>query len=303
MTVRLTTARYAASAAGIAILLAVLLTSHSAVGGDWHNADQLVCSDCHTMHNSSNRQPMRYDAVSSPAEHLLRASSATALCTYCHDGSNPSAPDVIAPVSYTGDPAGGFFPAANRDANPNGHDLEAVNPQMPPGGQTAMTISCVSCHETHGNANFRNLRTDPAGTGANLAVAAYQAIKANGTNPDKVYVQPNVVYKAGLGDWCGACHGNFHGRTTSAEGTGSPWLRHPQDQAIATSPHADYAYWTGTIPSRVPVQNPSSNSIPSSSDQVFCLSCHKAHGSANRASMIFADGATRLSTCEQCHNK
>ena len=302
MTNRLTTARRAASLVTVAVLLAALL-SWRAAGGDWHNADQLVCTDCHTMHNSSSGQPMRYDGDPTPAPKLLRHSSAIALCTYCHDGTNPAAPDVIAPVSYVGDPAGGFFPAQNRDANPNGHDLGATNPVVPPGGQAPMTLTCISCHAPHGSPNYRNLVTDPAGTSANLAVAAYQAIKANGSNPDQVYVQSNVVNKGGMSDWCGACHGNFHGRSSSGEGTGSPWLRHPQDQTLSTSPHADYAYWTGAVANRVPVQNPTSNTIPSSSDQVFCLSCHKAHGSSNRAALIFADGATRLSTCEQCHNK
>lgn len=248
---------------------------------------------------------MRYDNDPQPAQKLLRHASAVSLCTYCHDGSNPSAPDVIAPISYVADPAAGFFPSdlAARTSNPSGHDLSAVSPAVPPGGQTAMTLTCVSCHATHGSPNYRNLVTDPAGTGANLAVAAYQAIKGNGSNPAQVYVQSNVVHKGGMSDWCGACHGDFHGRTSTQEGTASPWLRHPQDQTIATSPHADYAYWTGAVANRVPVQNPTSNTIPSSSDQVFCLSCHKAHGSANRAAQIFADGATRVSTCEQCHNK
>ncbi|HQQ76153.1 MAG TPA: cytochrome c3 family protein [Thermoanaerobaculia bacterium] len=304
MTKRLTTARRAGLLVTVAVLLAAA-ASWRASGGDWHNADQLACSDCHTMHNSSNGQPMRYDNDPQPAPTLLRHSSSYALCTYCHDGSNANAPDVIGPVSYVADPQAGFFPqdVVTRTANPNGHDLAALNPELPPGGTTAMTLTCVSCHAPHGNANYRNLVTDPAGTSANIAVAAYQAIKANGSNPAQVYVQSNVVPKSGMSDWCGACHGNFHGRTPSQEGTASPWLRHPQDQTLSTSAHVDYAYWTGAVANRVPVQNPTSNTIPSSSDQVFCLSCHKAHGSQNKAALIFADGATKLSTCEQCHNK
>ena len=298
---RLNAARRAGALAGLVVLLAALRAS----SGDWHNAEQLACSDCHTMHNSSSGQPMRYDNDPQPAQKLLRHSSALGLCTYCHDGTNPNAPDVISPVSYVGDPAGGSFPSdlATRMSNPNGHDLGAANPELPPGGTTAMTLTCVTCHAPHGSPNYRNLVIDPAGTGANLAVAAYQAIKANGTNPAQVYVQSNVVNKGGMSDWCGACHGSFHGKTNAGEGTASPWLRHPQDQTLSTSAHVDYAYWTGAIANRVPVQNPTSNTIPSSSDQVFCLSCHKAHGSSNRAALIFADGATKLSTCEQCHNK
>ncbi len=38
------------------------------------------CVDCHTMHNSQNGAPMRYDQEEAPAEALLRASS----CIGCH---------------------------------------------------------------------------------------------------------------------------------------------------------------------------------------------------------------------------
>jgi predicted CXXCH cytochrome family protein len=43
--------------------------------------------------------------------------------------------------------------------------------------------------------------------------------------------------------------------------------------------------------------------IPSSDDQVNCISCHKAHGSANTKALIYADAATLDSTCQECHDQ
>jgi predicted CXXCH cytochrome family protein len=166
-----------------------------------------------------------------------------------------------------------------------------------------MTLTSVTCHDPHGSASYRNLRADPSGGAGSFPVTAAQTVLPDGSNPAQVYIPSNVFPKAGMSAWCGACHGQFHGRTSSEEGTGSPWFRHPQDQTISSAPHADYGFWSGTVANRVPVQSPSDNTVPSNDDQVFCLSCHRAHGSANRSALIFADGATPGSTCQQCHNK
>ncbi len=274
--------------------------------GDWHQGATLRCSDCHTIHNSEGGQPMRYDGLPTPARMLLRAENATQLCLTCHDGSRPDAPDVVAPVSYLPDPAGGWFPAdpVGRN-NPNGHDLASPSQQPSPGGPDALVLTCVSCHLPHGGANYRNLLEEPPGTGNDgpVMVTVSQEQIANGSNPQQVYKPGNLKYKSGFSAWCNDCHTNFHGRTAGEEGTAEPWLRHPQAQQISGSYGADYAHWSGNLSGRVPAETPTDNDIPSADDRVFCLSCHKAHGSANRAGLIHADGSTRLSTCQQCHNQ
>jgi predicted CXXCH cytochrome family protein len=283
--------------------VALLLAPRRAGSGDWHAAASSVCSDCHTMHNSSGGAPMRYDNDPQASPRLLRHATSLSLCVYCHDGSVPGAPDVIAPVAYLADPAGGSFPTSWTTASGTAHVLggEAMRP---PGGTQAMTLTCLSCHDPHGGPGFRNLRTDPGGTGTpNVTVTATQRVKPDGTNPAEVYAAGNVVYKSGLAAWCGSCHGEFHGRSPQEEGAGRPWLRHPQDQALSASTFVDYTYWLGEVPNRIRVQSPDDDVVPSADDQVFCLSCHKAHGSANRAALVFADGARMGSTCAQCHNQ
>jgi hypothetical protein len=289
--------------ASVLAILAIALVDRPAAAGEWHNGPTSVCSDCHTMHNSQQGSPMRYDRNPEPGPHLLRHADSLSLCIHCHDGAMPGSPDVVAPVSYTADPPGGFFPT--NYTNPSGiaHVLGTAKGLVPPGGTQAMVLTCVSCHDPHGGPNFRNLQADPLRKGTRQLVAAKQKVVADGSNASSVYLSSNITYKAGMSAWCGRCHGDFHGRSSGSEGTGSPWLRHPQDQALSSSKHVDYTYWLGPVSNRVRVQSPTDDDIPSSDDQVFCLSCHKAHGSSNHSTLIYADGARLSSTCEQCHNK
>jgi hypothetical protein len=79
-----------------------------------------------------------------------------------------------------------------------------------------------------------------------------------------------------------------------------------------TNKHVDRNHWFSSLASRVPVVS-LSGTIPglagSSDNQVFCGSCHKAHGSTHRAGLIYddettatpEDGISSMQTCQQCH--
>jgi len=267
------------------LLLLVIIafaTARIAAGGDWHYGTHMVCSDCHTQHNSENGQPMRTDNNPLPAPMLLRRGTALELCLSCHDGSNPNAPDVMAPVGYVGDPAGGAFSPLNA------HHLNNPTAEVPPGGTIPMVLTCTTCHDPHGNDNYRNLRPDPTKTGQpSVTIVTVQSNRANGTNPSQVYVPSNVIYKSGVSKWCGQCHGDP--------------THHSVDKPMWGSAAADYAAWSSTTLPRVPVHS-LDNTIPSADDQVICISCHKAHGSDHDHLLIYADGATQNSTCQECHN-
>lgn len=283
-------------------LLAVLLLAARLQGGDWHSAANSACSDCHTMHNSRGGAPMRYDNAADGAPRLLRHATPDSLCAFCHDGSMATAPDVVAPVTYVDDPAGGAFPENWTAPSDTGHSLGG-EPVTPPGGRQALTLACITCHDPHGGGNYRNLRANLPGAAEPITVTARQNVLPSGSNPAEVYVRSNITDKAGMAQWCGACHGTFHGRSADEEGTASPWLRHPQEAPLSTGRSVDYRYWLGDVARRVRVLSPGDDVVPSADDQVFCLSCHKAHGSPNRAALIFSDGASASSTCAQCHNK
>jgi predicted CXXCH cytochrome family protein len=276
-----------------AILLAPSLLPSTALGGDWHKGPSLRCSDCHTMHNSQRGQPMRYDLVDAPAEALLRADSSTSLCLACHSGRGPSptAPNVLLPTNW--DPPGGGFPADLTDPLGHAHSM-GPGAVLPPQGSTPVTMTCLACHDAHGTGGYRNLRPSPStrGTAVQPPVAR-QTVVANGTNPDLVYLRANVVYVSGMSQWCMDCHDQVS--TTHVSGGGSLLASHPWDRTIGSG--------SASIPNRTAVQNALGLPPPNDTDQVVCLSCHKGHGSPNPAALLYADGLTMSSTCQQCHNQ
>ena len=263
------------------------------LAGDWHKEPNNVCTDCHTQHNSENGQPMRTDDNPTPAAHLLLRATAQDLCLSCHDGSKPGVPNVDSAGSGTVDWAGGTFPLTDQASSPNAHHLSSPTPEVPPGGTIAMVLTCTTCHDPHGNDNYRNLRPDPTRTNLGpVTVTTVQTVIANGSNAPQVYASANIIYKSGISAWCGQCHGAT-----------DPGIGHPADLQIFKAKNADYSQWITTNLPRVPVLSPTDNVIPSRDDQVTCLSCHKAHGSVNANSLIYADTTTLDSTCQECHNQ
>jgi predicted CXXCH cytochrome family protein len=289
-----------------AIIIAVFCGVSIVNGGDWHQPSQLICSDCHTMHYSEGGMvPTRAEA-GGPFSLLLLASTTNALCLACHDGTDTDAPDVVEPVTYTSDPGGGYFANSGGVASDYAHNLGMSYGEIPSGSADNLILSCASCHNPHGSSNYRNLLLNPTGSGnsADVNVIVSQARAADGpggNRPDDVYVPANILHRSGMSYWCNDCHPNFHG--TSETGSPEPWFRHPQNLTISGKSHADYTYWNGIINNRVEVASPDDMMVPSPDDEVFCLSCHKAHGSANKSTLIYADGARMLSTCQQCHNQ
>ena len=81
-----------------AVAVIVLIAAPVRAGG-WHSGSSLVCTDCHSQHGGPT-----------PAPKLLTRATTIELCLSCHDGMNPSAPDVIAPVGYVSESAAGAFP-------------------------------------------------------------------------------------------------------------------------------------------------------------------------------------------------
>jgi predicted CXXCH cytochrome family protein len=298
----------------ITIIIVVFCSVSIVNGGDWHQLShppsvpsQSVCPDCHTMHYSDKGKiPEPPTEIGGPFRHLLLTSTTNALCLTCHDGTDTDAPDVVYPVTYTSDTAGGYFANSGGIASDNAHNLGMPSGEIPPGSSDSLILTCASCHNPHGNSNYRNLLFNPAGSGnsSNVDVIVYQTNTADGPggrSPADVYVPANIIYQRGMSDWCNDCHPNFHG--TSETGAPEPWFRHPQDLTISGRNHADYTHWSGIISNRVEVESPYDTIVPSTDDEVFCLSCHKAHGSAYKSSLIYADETRMLSTCQQCHNQ
>ena len=334
------------------IYLASSIMVSSVWSGDFHQSGTMLCSDCHTMHYSEGGQPAKTpsgEAYPGPSQYLIRAESINLLCLSCHDGGtggNDTAPDVTGVASYESTSlkrnAGAFQSAVGVSSN-KGHNLSVTN-STAPGSNPIVTfaqgLTCVSCHDAHGNENYRNLQSS-VGNSTSLRIT-YQngtysgnsAVYQIAVNPTSIhYSTGNIQYRYdntadGLSQWCKGCHTNFHGSggdsnlggTASGDNnaTNSEWLRHPTiDVTMAegvTNQHIDTYGWFTTFNSRLKVVSPS-NQIPgtsgSSDNQVACITCHKAHGSNNKYAVIFdnptttdlEDGTSMYESCQQCHNK
>lgn len=98
------------------------------------------------------------------------------------------------------------------------------------------------------------------------------------------------IYSAGVDDpsiseLCAKCHGDFHNESGSTDdcGSASPWIRHPTDVAIPASwAIGDTAYTLdGDDYKHNPVGYQDATFQLTSGRMATCLSCHRAHGTAN----------------------
>ncbi len=281
-----------------------------------------------------------------PTGKLLRRATSTQLCLACHDGRS-GIPDVMKEdTNGLGDNrAGGYFSEDPGTATYKGHNLattDGISPcdrchNMGGGGPPATgALRCIDCHSPHGNAAYRNIQRRAHNSPPNQPKAI---AFTDGTGIDK-YDQNHIGYSAppaGDNTWrevtylcsgnaLGGCHGGF-ASTASGTTTGntSPFHRHPGTNSQEgvyfplnrSGAHTDPTHWdagTGngfSIP-RVPfvVRGATTYALatdPAQDNEVFCLSCHKAHGSGNAFSMRWAYGSgapgTSQAGCEQCHNK
>ena len=322
--------------AGTILFLVAYLTSPRA--GEYHTGDTMVCSDCHTMHNSQNNSPMRYDSSPTPAPILLRHADATSLCLYCH--GSVTAPDVLAPVTmYSGSgdeySGAGFFEYGLGMESSKSHDL-GVSSSVPLSTMGTLTLTCSSCHDPHGNDNYRNLLTkqNPSGAGTTVVLGTDVFEEVAPANPPtrqgsiNAYKRSNIGYKSNMSSWCTECHDIL----TSNEMGSAPahFMRHPSNVALdAYSPsRTNASHWvegegegfgtaTGDTTEGVPrvrfqvstASNFTEAKNVSPSNEVFCISCHLAHGGNHQKALVWpfresAGGVGRkdmISPCQQCH--
>jgi len=319
---------------------ATLMLGGVALAGDYHQGSGLHCTDCHIMHAS--KDGTTYNSGTG-YDNLLKAASATALCMQCHDGADATAPDIVAtgtaaaPNDTLGTAyaskyknSGGYFQSDYGSAQSGeGHDLYATSALTAiQGTWTSGTdgMVCADCHDPHGTANYRNLLLQPGTGGVDISVRSGTEVYLR----EAITIPPTAAATAihydtsAVGfddvnhvvDWCLDCHTNI---TTGSGDT--PPKKHPQDVAVSG---AEGSHWTGGTGSGFGTDvGDESSGIPrirfaqdgasyaatttvADTNQVFCLSCHKTHGSRYDSTALwpyYEGGADQTSACDQCHNK
>ena len=311
----------------------------------YHVGASLVCSDCHVMHASEQHAmdgtatrdmwPLPY--ADAPNQTLLRKATTNELCLACHDGKT-FAPDVLGTdTNGPAERAAGMFEARGV-ANPRGHSLSSVD--MPVSGlcdrchfggsMATATVQCIDCHAPHGNQGYRNLQWASA-PGSEPPLLAYTRPGATGLAR---YQAANVRYPgpSGGAGWfeitnmCVDCHHAFmdyaSGYYTRPGGSTGPFVRHPgtnNEGGIsrpidAPGANTTPANWvSGTVGFDVPrlpfmvtgATDFAAAGAVAANNEVFCLTCHKAHGSDRQFALRWDYGtvssATQSSGCAQCH--
>jgi hypothetical protein len=290
------------------------------------------CSDCHVSHYKEGSPKVE---PGGPFGKLIVRATTNKLCLFCHDGSDPKAPDVLATVAMyagTGDEhsGAGYFGNSGGVDNPNGHDL-GLNKAIPFSTGGNATLTCASCHDPHGTPNYRNVVTAPAGGGGVEVTMGRDVFREvpPGDPPSAAasaaaYKESNEGYKAATSRWCVECHDALKphvGGSVRVEN------HHLVDVPIngPTYP-TDPTHWTAGTGSgfgvatgdeiegvpRLRFQVPGASDFASakqvsSGNQVLCASCHLAHGGKHLKGLVWphldaGNPADVNSGCQQCHN-
>jgi predicted CXXCH cytochrome family protein len=154
-------------------------------------------------------------------------------------------------------------------------------------GTPNVALGCLSCHDPHGNGNYRILRNLPQGAPsqwpvlvADQTVKGYGVLSADNKYFGEVYAGGDYQVQAQLTRWCATCHTRMDaeawaGRTDSGDNIHN--YRHStriatDDAQSCAICHADRG---GTLPAPDPFKVTQAIAhVP------ICLSCHVAHGTA-----------------------
>lgn len=284
-----------------------------------YTADTNACAGCHSTHSAQGAE-------------LLRESTVDATCRTCHDGTgskyNVANGTVLVPDGAGGtvekltqggpigskavDGQDGFTYTGPADVTSR-HAVGTTLINKAPGGNysgTATgwtdTLTCGSCHDPHGTAhNYRLLRESLLDS-PTIQVRAVPGVQVGGDE--------TVSYVEGMNTFCSACHKDFN--VGSGSGSVAPAKTY-------TTTVGEFRHAVGVAPQSKGLTTtfPLEGTAGDNTDKVFCLTCHRAHGTTatgtnpsgydqnGDGAVTSADTTTwlkranNMAVCEDCHKK
>lgn len=307
----------------LATILLVATASLALANGGPHGgftATTDACASCHRTHTATN------------ARLLMQAPAA--ICLSCHGAAGSGANTNVEDGLYVTGRNGGAYAVDGSTNTLNNepllggrftggtseHTIGATDAwgqgATDRGTATALaagvTLQCSTCHDPHGNTNYRIFQATVNGAGVTVA-------QVDETQATKDYGDEN--WGGDQSQLCRACHQAYHqvaaGQGSTASGT--------------TYTHRVDMPWNGVLPVGVTVgtNNPETlgfdgaaatgDEVPlGSGGEVMCQTCHFPHGTAAVMTGVAADAAytgaatnggsvlLRLDNrgvCQSCHQK
>jgi hypothetical protein len=155
-----------------------------------------------------------------------------------------------------------------------------------PGAGPSFALDCGSCHDPHGNGQYRILRTVPAGSGSLGAVVTDQPDPKNYRAVNYLYMGVDVSL-AQISSWCAQCHTRY--MSTGVAATVDPIYtnRHRSDgssnracvtchaahgsNALMTGPYSSTVEWPG---GGVGTTDSNNSRLLKMDNRGICKKCH-----------------------------
>ena len=321
-------------------------TMHNSQGGDWATVQPtwaatggprgaLVCNSCLGCHTTDTTDPLDiygYPFVKSSSASAFTDDSCLAGGFFAHDDND-------------GDDNEGYGHSLGSQAVPPGYNSGDSGPQGDwyKGISNVLGLGCAGSRGCHGKHDVDDEMSAIKGGHHAPAADVYRILYVNklgvkgvgaddyeealiynvNTTTDGSSIHAHNVYSADavaeetISELCANCHGDFHGDDdTSVGGSGiSPFIRHPSDVVLPDD------WYLGTAANvalnyddRDRKYNPLGfpAALETEDPKATCLSCHRAHGTANMDLLRFpyADQLAGQGTADQvkygclgCHDK
>jgi predicted CXXCH cytochrome family protein len=185
-------------------------------------------------------------------------------------------------------------------ATTSSHTIDGTNGTAWGNGAVSATASygatvqlrCGSCHDPHGNGNYRILRSIPVQSGAVTGVTIADATTKSYTTTNYwASTDTNAAgFITGIASWCSTCHTRYLANNATTSGDAVYMFRHKSNDTTAGGPN--------------------------------CITCHVAHGTnvsgsgASSSAVTNPDGTTPAAgtnsrllridnrgTCRMCHTQ